>query len=66
MAGRPNKNEAIAIQKRDEQIVAMDQKGYPLDYIASFHNLTKGRVVQILKAERKKVEAKERTGSGSP
>ena len=58
MSGRPNKNEAIAKRKRDKTIFSQDEKGYPLDYIASFHNLTKGRVVQILKKEsrRKKVE----------
>ena len=49
MAGRPNKNEAIAIKKRNEELVAMKQKGYPLDYLASYHNLTKGRVIQIIK-----------------
>ena len=46
---RPTKQEAIAIRKRNDDVLAMDQKGYPLDYIASFYNLTKGRVVQILK-----------------
>ena len=55
---RPNKTEAIAIKKRDGDIVAMNLKGYPLDYIASFCNLTKGRVVQILKkkSEQEKVD----------
>ena len=53
---RPNKNKAIAIKKRNDDILLMDQKGYPLDYIASFYNLTKGRVVQILKKQSEKVE----------
>ena len=53
---RPTKQEAIAIRKRNDDILAMDQKGYPLDYIASFYNLTKGRVVQILKKQSEKVE----------
>lgn len=55
---RPNKTKAIAIKKRNKEIVAMDEKGYPLDYLASYSNLTKGRVVQILKkeSENKKVE----------
>lgn len=55
---RPTKKEAMAIRKRNDDILSMDQKGYPLDYIASFYNLTKGRVVQILKkeSENKKVE----------
>lgn len=67
MAGRPNKNEAIAIKKRNEQIVGMNEKGYPLDYLASFHNLTKGRVVQILKneSEKKKVEGSKENGQQS-
>lgn len=55
---RPTKKEAIAKRKRDEIIFNQTEKGYPLDYIASFHNLTKGRVVQILtkESEQKKVE----------
>ncbi len=53
---RPTKQEAIAIHKRNDDILVMDQKGYPLDYIASFYNLTKGRVVQILKKESVRVE----------
>lgn len=66
MAGRPNKNEAIAIKKRNEDIVIMDKKRYPLDYIASYHNLTKGRVVQIVKeeAERKKLKVEGRSENG--
>jgi hypothetical protein len=46
---RPTKSEAVAIKKRDEGIIAMNEKGYPLDYIASYCNLTKSRIVQILK-----------------
>ncbi len=46
---RPNKNEAIAIKKRDDEIVEMKKKGYPLDYISSYFSLSKGRVVQIIK-----------------
>ena len=49
--GRPDKVEAIAIKKRNEELVAMDEKGYPLDFLANYFNLTKGRVVQILKEE---------------
>jgi hypothetical protein len=66
MSGRPNRNEAIAKRKRDEIIFNQDEKGYPLDYIASFHNLTKGRVVQILKkeSERKVEEGKKPNVSG--
>ena len=59
MIGRPNKNEAIAIKDRNRDIIAMDNKGYPLDYISSYHNLTKGRVVQIIKKEAKKKKVEE-------
>ena len=50
---RPNKHQASVIKKRNMAILAMDKRGYPLDYIASFYSLTKGRVVQILKRELK-------------
>lgn len=56
---RPNKTQAIAIRNRDKLIFNQDKRGYPLDYLASFHNLTKGRIIQILKNEsdeKKKVE----------
>lgn len=46
---RPTKKESIAIIKRNVEIVAMETKGYPLDYICSYFGLTKGRVSQILK-----------------
>ena len=46
---RPNKKEAIVIQKRNAELLTMVQKGYPLDYICSYFNLTKGRVSQIIK-----------------
>ena len=58
--GRPTKTQTIAIRKRDEDIADKSKKGYPLDYIASLYNLSKGRVVQILKKEASKVE-----GTGS-
>ena len=54
---RPTKIEAIAKQKRDDLIFFQNEKGYPLDYIASFHNLTKGRIVQILKKSKKIVSS---------
>lgn len=65
---RPTKNEAIAIRKRNEDIVAMSVKGYPLHYISSFYNLTKGRVVQILKkeSEKKKVEEGKKLNAQGP
>jgi len=55
---RPDKNKAAIIKKRDELIFKMDKKGYPLDYIASFWNLTKGRVVQIIKSEKRSKKGK--------
>lgn len=58
---RPTKQEAVAIHKRNNKMLAMDQKGYPLDYIATFFNLTKGRVVQILKL---KVEEEKKNAPG--
>jgi hypothetical protein len=45
--GRPNKTEAIAKKKRNDEIALMREKGYPLDYIASYFSLSKGRIVQI-------------------
>jgi len=56
---RPNKKEARIILKRNKIILMMNKKGYPLDYISIFHNLSKGRIVQILKKEIKeeKVES---------
>jgi hypothetical protein len=61
--GRP-KTDADRLVKRkiQESIINMSGKGYPLDYIASFHNLTKGRIVQILKkeTERKRKEEEDR------
>lgn len=50
---RPNKNQAAVIKKRNQVIYNMDKKGYPLDYIAFFFTLTKGRVVQIIQSEQK-------------
>jgi len=64
---RPTKQESIAIAKRNTEIFAMNEKGYPLDYIASYYNLTKGRVVQILKKEdlqRSKQDDKESSENG--
>ena len=59
-SGRPTQSEAIAIQKRNEEILAMDQKGYPLDYIAAYYSLSKGRVVNILnKMKRNIIKEKE-------
>lgn len=56
---RPTKHEAVIIAKRNEEILIMDEKGYPLDYITSYYGITKGRVVQILKEmKQKKVEQK--------
>ena len=51
---RPNRVEALMKQKRDNQIVMMKFRGFPLDYIAATYNISKGRVVQILR--RKELE----------
>ena len=61
---RPTKQESIAIKKRNEEIFAMNEKGYPLDYIASYYNLTKGRVVQILKKESEQRSKREENAQG--
>ena len=52
---RPNKREAIVIQKRDQELLTMVEKGYPIDYICSYFNLSKGRVSQIIKNREKKI-----------
>jgi hypothetical protein len=46
---RPNKKEAIVIQKRNKELLAMVKNGYPMDYICSYFGLTKGRISQIIK-----------------
>lgn len=61
---RPTKQESIAIKKRNEELFAMSEKGYPLDYIASYYNLSKGRVVQILKKESDQRSKQERNAQG--
>ncbi len=63
---RPTKQESIAISKRNAEIFAMSEKGYPLDYIASFYNLTKGRVVQILKKESERQMVEEGNKKNGP
>ena len=45
--GRPTKKDLIAVARRDKEIVEMHEKGYPLDYIAAFFNISKQRVFQI-------------------
>ena len=44
---RPNKNEAIAIAKRNKELFKM--RKYPQDYLCAYFNLSKGRISQILK-----------------
>jgi len=46
-SGRPSKKQQIAIEKRDKEIVKMYEDNYPLDYIAGYFNISKGRIVQI-------------------
>ena len=51
---RPTKTEAIAIKKRDEEMLEMDRKNYPLDYISAYFSLSKGRIVQIIKKKKER------------
>ena len=51
--GRPTKKEAIIIQQRDKELLAFFDKGYPVDYICAYFNLTKGRVSQIINKRKK-------------
>ena len=48
LQGRPSKEDSIAIAKRNKEIARMGKK-YPVEYLASFYGLTKGRISQILK-----------------
>ena len=50
---RPNKAQAVIIQKRNDEIVEMLKKGYPMDYIYNYFSLTKGRLSQIIKKLKK-------------
>jgi len=52
LKGRPEKSEAIAIAKRNREIIKMSKR-YPIDYIAAYYGLTKGRVSQIIKQAKK-------------
>ena len=67
--GRPNKQDAIAISKRNSELYQMFKKGYPRDYIISYFGLTKGRVAQIIKKaqdeESKAKQKGERSGTGT-
>lgn len=58
---RPNRIEALMKQKRDNQIVLMKERGFPLDYIAATYNISRGRVVQILqRKQRERLRSKAR------
>ena len=46
-AGRPTNIQRLAKEKRDKKLVEMYEKNYPLDYLAGYFNLTKGRIIQI-------------------
>lgn len=49
-AGRPTKKDQIHIEKRNQDIVDMYiNKRFPLEYVAGYFNITKARVVQIVK-----------------
>lgn len=44
---RPTSKEKLIFKIRDRKIVKMIDKGYPLPYISTFFNLSKGRLTQI-------------------
>lgn len=47
---RPTIQQGIAFKVRDRKIFLMISKGYPLPYVSSVFNLSKGRLTQIYKA----------------
>ena len=51
---RPNKKQTIIIEKRNRDILEMEKKGYPRDYICSYFGLSKGRLSLILKKIKQK------------
>jgi len=57
---RPTQVEAIANKMRDNEILKKAEDGYPLDYLALFYKLTKGRIVQIIKRKKDEREKAER------
>jgi DNA invertase Pin-like site-specific DNA recombinase len=52
--GRPTKKEQATIDKRDQDILEMETKGYPRDYIQNYYGLTKGQVSKIIKKMKQK------------
>ena len=56
---RPTKQQGIAFKVRDRKIFLMINKGYPLPYVSSIFNLSKGRLTQIYKMY---IEREERSG----
>lgn len=48
---RPTKAQQAANTIRDKDILDMHQKNYPLEYIAAYYNLSKTRVVRIIKTQ---------------
>jgi len=50
---RPTKEQAVVIEKRNREIMEMVEKGYPMDYIYNYFNLSKGRLSQIIRKIKK-------------
>lgn len=46
---RPNKKQASIFKQRDKKIAKMRENGYPIDFVAEYFNISKGRVSQIYK-----------------
>ena len=46
---KPTAKEQAIIDNRNKDILEMDKKGYPREYICSYYKLSKGRVSLILK-----------------
>jgi hypothetical protein len=50
----PTKEQKIAIEKRNKDIMEMVEKGYPRSYICSYYKLSKGRLSIIIKTIKNK------------
>lgn len=51
-SGRPTKEEQIAIQKRNEEIIKMSQETYSVEYLANYFGLSAARISRIIKKGR--------------
>jgi hypothetical protein len=53
-SGRPNRTRALAIAKRDAEIMKMEKANYPRDFIAAFAGIKESRLTQIINKGREK------------